>query len=288
MGLDDLGAPVSPARLPWFVEVSFDGVQDQDGIHDYTLGDARASATLTVDVLDARLDPLCVVQFDLSSGAARPVDVPDWAPDAYAAFELSVGSGVTDCPALDPAIYGTSDMRDLLGALDWGVAWGSVDPIAELAQAALAARGVDWTVDWDGVSYGTFVTWDRTTADGLGVARIEASTCDTVDPTGPSYVPATPSPPTGRAVSVPVGTNALEDLTGVGCDLPRDDVGDPAVTTGPDAMDTVAYVTFDVDVGVGPGPELLDFWVDPDGDGTYGVAVGAHDRQGLERLARYS
>ena len=289
------GGPI-PADAPQFdptwISVDWGLLRDQHGLHDYVLdlnGDRRidanelSSSYVRFSLYGPEVDFLCSVEFDADQ--ATPAAGPPWQTSAslFEAFDLDLEGGVTDCPALDPLVYGTRDIRELLAKLPWGVGFGELAELADPLQASVAASGGSWETDWAPHIYGSWVTWDRSRAVVLGYGTVSHAACDLVsaEPSG-----ATQLLPRVRSTALPHGLRSateflvynLELVTGIRCGRASVKASNTAWVPATHRMDPV-YVGFGFDVVTTPEGGLADFWFDSDGDGfeeAYSSTVTVH------------
>ena len=178
---------------------------------------------------------------------------------------------MTDCPALDPLVYGTDDVRTLLAQIPWGFGFGELGELADPLQRSVIASGGDWEQDWAPYLYGSWLSWDRRSAVVLGYGTLSAAACDLVaaNPTGGTQllpaVRTTPLPPGLRSATEFLVYN-LEQITGIRCGRASFRASNPTWVPQTQKMDPV-YIGFGFDVVTAPEGGLADFWFDSDDDG---------------------
>ncbi|HHO49300.1 MAG TPA: hypothetical protein ENK18_00115 [Deltaproteobacteria bacterium] len=279
--LDDPSwVPEGPAFDPTWISMSWGLLSDLSGNHDFWLdvdgdgrprGEERSSSYLRLNLYGPELDYLCSVLFD--ADRATPVAQPSWIATGtiYEAFELEPVGGVTDCPALDPLVYGTDDVRALLGGLPWGFGFGELAEVAGPLQRSILADGGDWLGAWEPYLYGGWITWDQTEAFALGYGTVHDAACAQIpiEPGGTTRVlPAVSMAPLpyGLRSTTELFVYDLAYVTGIRCARAQVPAGNPDWVPAPEPMDPV-YVGFGVDVVMAPEGGLADFWFDADRDG---------------------
>ncbi len=141
---------------------------------------------------------LCSVFFD--TDLATSVDPSGLVTDSggliYEAWQFQVvGSNIadsyTDCPALDPAVWGTTDIREVL-AIDTIVGVGQ---LSGLRAGLQSAYGADWPLVSPSI-YGAYVSLDGATATELSYAfGYEMADCG--EYANGAMMPSAVSPPAG-------------------------------------------------------------------------------------------
>jgi len=151
----------SPTIQPASIAVSFDGLLVDEDVHDYGW-DAKGlgsptptSSSLTFTAYDADQQPLCTVRYDASRASSVPVNTVTVANAGrvFAAFEIDLANGITDCNRLDSPIFeGYPTLNQALESTPWLFALGEMGASAgPLSQA----YGNDWdTVE--GQMYGLY------------------------------------------------------------------------------------------------------------------------------------
>jgi hypothetical protein len=132
------GDPPQPVFMGW----SFQGILDE-GIRDYIDPDTgeEASARLRFEFFDESFDLLCEVQYDASLGVRRDPLIVESGAQLAQTYQVGLFNGLSGCPAVDPLIYGFSDLRTYIEQFDWGFAIGEM---IELEQPISQALGESW------------------------------------------------------------------------------------------------------------------------------------------------
>ena len=199
--------------------------------------------------------------------------------DIFEAYEIDAVDGVTDCPELDSAVYGTSDIRALLDDLDWGVAIGSLGDVEAPLEAAVTGDGGDWDTDWAPYVHGNWVTWDRSEVQALGYTFNYNATCDEVlVDDGGAFSPLAVATDAPVEAGLRLGSGyfvlPFEDVTGIECDVADVDIGDAAWTPDSGTMTNIGFLPT-IDVVQDRNGNLVDYYLDEDGDGSEDSEVSA-------------
>lgn len=213
-------------------------------------------------------DFLCTVGFNIDT--ATPVAAPVWdaAPATlFETFALNPGDGFTDCPALDPVVYGTDDVRELIANVPVEFALGELDFIADIAELQFA-DGV-WDTDVEPFAYGAWASWDGgLTSAPIGYATIDMAVCGEIPFDFESLPAVSGAPlPNGVAASFDVFYFPVSALTGITCERPVDDIGVVGWTPpgGQQPMNIGLY-TVELEGSVTPENEFGDYARDADAD----------------------
>lgn len=140
--------PPPPVITPAYVGVTFQGVADSGVMYDFLLDQDQDgyeelySALAIFDVYDAAFNLLCQVYYDGSGALSTPPGVPvNGSGVIHEAWHLPLADGFSTCNAVDPAIWGTDDLRMVIESTTWSVGVGSLD----LAAAPfIDAYGAQW------------------------------------------------------------------------------------------------------------------------------------------------
>jgi len=159
------------------------------GLHDFSWdadgdGVEEAYSGFLEYELYERGNYVCSAFFDVS--LATSVDPSGWNTSSggavYEAWEFqiigsSIGDSFTDCRSLDPAVWGTTDIREVLAA-DVSIGFGQM--LGNQADLQ-AAYGADWATVAPGI-YGVYVSYDQVFADevsyGFGYEMADCATYD--------------------------------------------------------------------------------------------------------------
>lgn len=298
--------PTTPAFDPRFLTFEWQLVANANGVHD-AFADYNAdglqdpeeelAARLRITVYDPEWTETCVVEFD--AGGATRIEAPSWAltsldgsdvsssASIVEARTLTPSTGTSTCPALDASVYGSDDIRDVLAGLDFGFGFGDLDALEQPLQELVGGEGIDWDARWSPGVYGSWLTWDDTTAHLVGYGFVHQATCGEVD------VDAQGNPipnlvndplPAGlwtsgyelgsvelTATTEDFGHTAFHDfadVTGIDCGQPDLDLSDEDWTyDSATPMDAVG-VRFEITGLVTGDGALEDYQIDLDGDGT--------------------
>ncbi|MBX2800989.1 MAG: hypothetical protein KTR31_25140 [Myxococcales bacterium] len=298
---DPAWVPPADTFHPTFANLDWQFVSDYQGVSDYGAdldddgvlsADENFAAFLRVELFGPEWDYLCAVEYDADT--VTPVAKPSWTPLTPSGgpsdgvlvegFELTPSGGSTDCPALDPVVYGTNDIRALLAGNTYGLALGDLAELQGRVKNAVDATGPTWVADWSTRAYGAYVTWDDTEAILSNYARIHDTVCELVpmdgfgDTIAFTTVGAAPLPP--GLVSVG-DTNAnptlveddfvriyLPEITDIECPLADLDLVDIDFEVDSKLVMAADLVAVDVQLVPMPDGEIRDFYWDSDGDGT--------------------
>jgi hypothetical protein len=165
------------------VIVSFTGAVDGAALHDYrrdTDADGAPeaiSADVTFQVLDAAGSPLCTVAYDASDLTPTGAFWSTPGGDLFQQWDVTVADGVSDCGPVPLVTWGTTDVRDVIEAMPWGVAFGELD---DLIDDVTAIAGPAWAADWEPYVIGAWVTADGSNATEAGYALGYERACDLV------------------------------------------------------------------------------------------------------------
>ena len=271
--------PPLPAFDPTWMSFEWDLLSDANGLHDFWIdidGDGMSdpateegSSALIITLWGPEFNELCSVAFDADAAVANAA--PAWAGAAavYEAFDLTVADGTTDCPALDPLVYGTDDIRDLLSQISWGVAMGELGDVAAPLEDAVTAFGLDWAADWAPFVYGAHISWDQLPAESISYGFVAEAVCQelSLDADGLSInVPAQATVPDGLRFTNPWFVVPFEDVTGIECLEADLTAADPTAVPLPFGM-SPAFVAYDIQFAQDPTGGVRDFYLDADLDG---------------------
>ncbi|MEQ1570451.1 MAG: hypothetical protein ABMA64_32760 [Myxococcota bacterium] len=268
---------------PTWLSVQWSFHRDAEGLHDYVTDGNELPATIDVWLHDPEGVAVCRAQFDADSWSLAPDPTAYKARDgvAFEVYEGPFEPGATDCPPLDPLVYGTDDVREWLAGRVVAVGIGSFDDWGPI-QFELERDGVDWARDYATTVHGAFVSFDGVDLEPLSYERATASVCETTTAAA-ALLPAAPSAPLADGIHAAAGFELVEvgAVTGTRCDRPVVDVSDPAWVPSPGLMEPV-YLGASFDVVDAPEGGLVDRW-EPDGyGGLYGasavVRVSLYDR----------
>ena len=295
--------PPTPNFDPRFISFDWELVSNGNGVHDFFFDanndgavDAgeEISALLRLNLFGPEWDYLCQVEFEAE--VATTVASPAWAlisPDGTTsttslieAMELIPTTAVTDCNALDSAVYGSDDIRTVLAGLDYGFGFGGLDQLASALEDEVIAAGEDWTNDWAPAVHGGWLTWDGTDAHLVNFGFVYDAVCGDVsldadgDPLRQSgFDPFQPGQwsagyaVAGADLAVTEATFGqtsffdFEDVTGIACDRATATEGDASWTTGTNVL-AATGVGFFVDLAAEGDGTVGDFRADLDADGT--------------------
>ncbi len=90
---------------------------------------------------------------------------------------------MTDCGEVNPADFGTTDMRTwLAGRGSWGIGLGEMTAMVEdPLMDAVVAGGGDWATDWEPNVFGAYVSLDGLALE-MGYAFSWSQECGMIDP----------------------------------------------------------------------------------------------------------
>jgi hypothetical protein len=124
--------------------------EDEAGLHDYARADNTFPALFIVDLYGPEGDRLCGVYYDLEEIERAPDSALPEDGSIVAAWEIERGApSSTDCPALDPEVFGREDVVGLLGG-SWAFGVGELGVAQELVADEMDREGVprsEWK-DW--------------------------------------------------------------------------------------------------------------------------------------------
>jgi hypothetical protein len=191
-------APPTPNIEPIYVRIHWEGVTAGGEFQDYMRGASPYSAKIQFNFLDAGKNPMCSIDYDLSTTQSSPTT---WATDSgarlWAEYDLDLDDGFNvGCNAVDPLVHaGFSDLRDLIEAIPWGIGYGEFEEHVVELQADAAANGWDYAVDYEPYVVGTYITMDQVTATEIGWVKGYEAVCSnvTVSP-GTVVLPAVSQP----------------------------------------------------------------------------------------------
>ena len=310
---DATWTPSGPDFDPRYITFEWELVANDNGVYDFSvdedgdgtiIDDEEFSAVLRVNLLGPEWDYLCAVDFEAS--AATRVANPTWTlvsldgeePDATTslsdAWELATTTAETDCPSLDAAIYGSTDIRTVLAAIDFGFGIGDLDALDTVLEEVADEEGVDYATEIEPFAYGGWLTWDDSDAHLVNYGVINRAACENVeldadgdpipqdvsDPTAPGHVTfgyASASPDLD-VLEQKFGYTSFfdfDEITGIECDRADFAPGSTTWTPSTTTMDVV-NVQFRV-FGVPEADGTMgDYWADADDDGVldeFGAAV---------------
>jgi hypothetical protein len=130
--IDEDWSPIG-TMSPSYVLVSGEGFSRPRGLVDYWVdpdGDGapeERSARITFDLYDAADVHLCTVDYDASASVSvlGSVTAANGSP-LYGAWTVPLADGDSDCPSLDPRVWGTNDIRVVLEYNTLGFAVGDI------------------------------------------------------------------------------------------------------------------------------------------------------------------
>ncbi|MBX2801316.1 MAG: hypothetical protein KTR31_26800 [Myxococcales bacterium] len=299
---DPTWVPPKTEFHPMFLNFDWQLISDYNGISDYWADvdddgvlDPNESfpAFFRVEVFGPEWDKLCTVEYDADTATA--VAGPAWttvtqggelsAGTLFEAFSLDPTGGETDCDALDATVYGTDDVRALIGANTYGLAIGELAELDTRLESVVTGTGLDWTADWLPNVYGAYVTWDDTNAVLSNYAMVHDTVCELVpfgplsgDPIPQAAVTAAPLPPGLHAAGDTSANPNLSDddfvriyaadVTGAECVLADLDISDVDFDANNEEIMNADVLQIDV-IGIPtPADEIVDFYWDSDGNGT--------------------
>lgn len=111
---------------------------------------------------------VCTVTYEAST--ATPTSTKAWTPDTgmelWAAWDLELNDGVSDCNRVDPVDFGGSDdIRDWLATKRWGFALGGMSQeFRNTLRTAYTDAGADWANQIEPYVHAGYYTWDRQSA----------------------------------------------------------------------------------------------------------------------------
>ncbi|MCA9492516.1 MAG: hypothetical protein KC621_21430, partial [Myxococcales bacterium] len=264
--------PPQPTFDPMFFEVSMDLAQDgAGGVRDYAELGTDHSSELRVDLFGPEFDPLCTVRFDLSN--ATQANTAGFAiaggnGTLYDAWDLNLSEGITDCPAMDPVVYGSADIRQVLAAMPWAAALGDLGVLTAATRAYVQSTGGNWNADWDPYVDGAYFSWDGTTMLASDWAFVDQMVCDDVVLVQGERVhqpaAAVGSVPEGLISAPPLALWAADQMLPT-CDVPSYTIT-PAFTLAPPVV-TPAYFAVTASIVPTLRGEVMDMRYDSDLDG---------------------
>ncbi len=164
--------PTGPFISPVSVDISWRGIVQGGQFEDYRTFGNPSSAKIVFQFLDAANNPLCSIEYDLSSSTSA---VKSWTAgagvDLYNLFDLDLSDGVSFCrQPIDPSSDfsgGFDDLRELVEAIDWGVGFGPLVANRASLQDDVIDDGGDWAADWDPYVFGAYLSLNVDTAQGV-------------------------------------------------------------------------------------------------------------------------
>ncbi|MEQ1565209.1 MAG: hypothetical protein ABMA64_06185 [Myxococcota bacterium] len=162
------GAPTAPTLTPGFVSISWIGILDFDGWHDWradTDGDGvledRAAVFFT-DIYDQAGNFMCWVEWDLED--AVEVDVSGWVTDSggamYRGWSLTLEGGDSSCHKIPIAQFGTNDVRDMFAGSTVSFGYGESVQIEE--EAILLYGAATYQAEYEPIWTASYFGWDTT------------------------------------------------------------------------------------------------------------------------------
>ncbi|MEQ1569003.1 MAG: hypothetical protein ABMA64_25415 [Myxococcota bacterium] len=185
--------PAAGLLDPRYIGLSISGISDPVAMEDYlfdTDGDTVAepfSAVVSATFFDGTLVPLCTASWDASLATAQATG---WTTDSggalYRAYSLTLpaAGGATDCPPLDPILWGTSDVLSLLETQQWGIGLGEMVGVSADLEAVVTGGGGDWATDWEPYVFSMYVDFGAGVAEEVGFAFSSEAPCETVTDDG--------------------------------------------------------------------------------------------------------
>jgi len=137
---------------------------DDNEVWDFDYDGSASSSYIEFTFFDSKAAgyaELCSIVYD-ASGATESTST--WKTSSggqvYAAFDLDLADGYTDCGVLDAGTWDTTDMRDVLENQKWGIGVGEMVDIYEVIKSAVQDAGLDWTKDWEPYVTSSYLYWD--------------------------------------------------------------------------------------------------------------------------------
>ena len=191
----DVGlVPADPGPLmdtPQYMGLRLNAVGWENDLVDFRSPN-NGDITATVDFVfyDAAVVETCIVRYDASM--SLPVSPDEWPTDGgrlYAAWELELSGGHSTCGEVDPyAGFGSTDLRDWVESLQWGVGLGSMVNIESRLAEAVTDAGLNWGEDWAPYVFGFYVWTGDEQIFELGYTFAGAHDCGELEEVSPGVI----------------------------------------------------------------------------------------------------
>lgn len=179
--------PVGQMTTPTYFGVSTSGIVEGGRAKDYTLhnnqlGTFGASSAITFSFFDANGVQLCTIDYDLSSSIPDNNFVTQYAAVTVDEVQVQLANGASTCGNINPATFGTADLRQYVEALPWSVGYGpSSAYFSGQLQAAVVGAGLNWNQDWAPFVFSTYVGNTGYTAFETSYTFQYPRNCDVVE-----------------------------------------------------------------------------------------------------------
>jgi hypothetical protein len=283
----ELESPQGELLAPIWLGFRWDLYEDEAGLHDLRWADETVPASFVVEVFGPEADLLCSVHYDLEGLERAPASALPDDGTIVAAWELARSAPAhTDCPELDPELFGTQDLTELLGK-DWAFGLGELGR----ADAAVEERMTGLCVpreEWERWTLGAYVTYEGEAPSVMGYDFSYKAECgegilqdELPDPQRQNLEqPLRPAIHEGTVLYL----RSFTEYTGLSCEQSDVVLGgdwDP----GGEIMEDVALVSVSLDMVPSPDGGFADFWWDSDADGILDpqastLTVGLYDSTG--------
>ena len=163
------GAPGGPLMDPWYLGVEVQVITDAGGDLTDFLADFDGNGTLdptpavvNFTVYDDLVNELCTVSYNADGGLLTdPASLTSSSGGAlYSAWTFDFQNGRSDCTGIDPNIFGTTDVRDIIEAQPVSVAFGEMVDL----EYTLSTNVTYWD-DYAPLSFSVYVSFDQIAAD---------------------------------------------------------------------------------------------------------------------------
>ncbi len=159
------GPASGPSFTPEYFAVEAIGVIEGDTVYDWDYDGSLSSAYLEFKFYDSSVSHLCSLVYDMSDATAASGWSSSSGGGIFGAFDVALADGYTDCAAVGASTWGSTDLRDVVEAWDWGVGVGEMVDVTSDLRSAVMSYGYDWTNDWEPYVYSGYL-W----SDLFGVA----------------------------------------------------------------------------------------------------------------------